>query len=69
MKKQVTGEGADPTRKFDMTVTIDGVPHRIALAGGEVAVFADLPAGAYYEVKEDDLYGTGYIQGLSLIHI
>jgi hypothetical protein len=63
VKKQVTGEGADPTRKFDMTVTIDGVPHRIALAGGEVAVFADLPAGAYYEVKEDDLYGTGYIQG------
>lgn len=58
--KVLAGEGADPEKEFEFTVTIDGEPFTFWLKGGESKEFL-FPAGTRYEVEEKNYYEDGYL--------
>lgn len=68
--KQVTGEGADRTKKFDFTVLLEDISYRIRLSHGEEYTITGIPVGAPYTVTEEAVPGytvsssgeTGVIQ-------
>lgn len=51
--KQVTGENADRTKKFDFTVRLEDIAYHIRLAHGESYTITGIPVGARYTVTEE----------------
>lgn len=76
VRKTVTGQGADLSKKFDFTVTLTDAPDAypytgasngtlrsgdtISLANGESITITGLPEGAAYTVTESDYTADGY---------
>ena len=63
--KQLAGEypEADKDREFHFTLIVDGEERPFTLRPGETLEF-DLPAGADYEIREDDYFEEGYSQSI-----
>jgi len=59
--KTVTGMGADLSREFGFTATIDGVEYTFTLRHGQSKTFENLPAGTAYSIIEGDYTTEGYI--------
>lgn len=59
--KKLAGEcpKADQDKKFRFTLTIDGREQEFILKSGETKEF-EIPAGASYDVREDDYFPDGY---------
>ena len=59
--KQLAGEHpeADENKEFHFTLTIDGEDQTFTLKPGETKEF-EIPAGASYDVREDDYFSDGY---------
>jgi len=61
IRKITTGEGADLTKAFRFTVTINGSEEAFTLANGEQKEFS-MAQGSTYKVNEDDYISEGYSQ-------
>ncbi len=58
--KKVQG-GAAVGERFDFTVIIGGLKHKISLADGESYNFTDIPVNTPYSITEDDYTSKGYV--------
>ena len=61
VEKIVFGEMPDPDKAFAFTLYIDGQATYFTLKHSEVKSFS-VPAGAVYEVLENDYFGEGFLQ-------
>lgn len=63
--KQLAGEfpEADLDKEFHFTLIVDGKETQFTLKPGETIEF-ELPAGANYEIREDDCFEDGYSQSI-----
>lgn len=50
-------------KSFNMTLDVNGEKTEFSLKPNETVTF-DIPAGAYYEVNEDDCYDSGFSQSI-----